>query len=97
MIVAKPGIKSFKELKGKKVGLELTLVEHLLLLKALEKFGMKTGDVKLVNFPTNETRAGAGLRGGRRDRPPGSRSPGRRRKAVRRVEADLHQRRRARA
>jgi NitT/TauT family transport system substrate-binding protein len=54
-IVAKPGIKSFKDLKGKKVGLELTLVDHLLFLKALEKFGMKPADVELVNFPTNNT------------------------------------------
>ena len=31
MIVAKPGIKTLKDLKGKKVGLEVGLVEHLLL------------------------------------------------------------------
>jgi NitT/TauT family transport system substrate-binding protein len=54
-VIGRPGIHSFKELKGKKVGLELTLVEHLMLTKALEKFGMTTGDVTLVNFPTNET------------------------------------------
>lgn len=54
-VIGRPGIRSFKELKGKKVGLELTLVEHLMLTKALEKFGMTTGDVTLVNFPTNET------------------------------------------
>src|SRR5690349_21324196 len=29
-VIGKPGIKSLKDLKGKKVGLELTLVEHLL-------------------------------------------------------------------
>jgi NitT/TauT family transport system substrate-binding protein len=55
MIVAKPGIKSLKDLKGKKIGLEVTLVEHLLLLKGLEKFGLKQSDVTLVNTPTNET------------------------------------------
>jgi NitT/TauT family transport system substrate-binding protein len=54
-IIARPGLGSLKELKGKKVGLELTLVEHLLFLKALEKFEMKPADVTLVNFPTNET------------------------------------------
>ncbi len=54
-IIAKPGIGSFKDLKGKKVGLELTLVEHLLFLKACEKNGMKASDVQLVNFATNET------------------------------------------
>ncbi len=55
MIIGKPGINSIKDLKGKEVGLELTLVEHLLLLKALEANGMKQGDVKLVNTPTNDT------------------------------------------
>jgi NitT/TauT family transport system substrate-binding protein len=54
-IIARPNIHGFKELKGKKVGLELTLVEHLLFLKALDKYGMKASDVQLVNFPTNET------------------------------------------
>lgn len=55
MIVGKPGIKSIKDLKGQKVGLEVTLVEHLLLLKGLEAAGMKQSDVTLVNTPTNET------------------------------------------
>jgi NitT/TauT family transport system substrate-binding protein len=54
-IIGKPGINSLKELKGQKVGLELTLVEHLLLLQALQRNGMKQSDVQLVNFPTNET------------------------------------------
>ena len=55
MIIGKPGVDSIKALKGKKVGLELTLVEHLLLMKALEKNGMKQADVELVNTATNET------------------------------------------
>jgi NitT/TauT family transport system substrate-binding protein len=55
MIVAKPGIKSLKDLKGKKVGLEQGLVEHLLLLNGLKKAGMKESDVTLVNAKTNET------------------------------------------
>lgn len=55
MIIGKQGIESIKDLKGKEVGLEVTLVEHLLLLKALETNGMKQSDVKLVNTPTNET------------------------------------------
>jgi NitT/TauT family transport system substrate-binding protein len=54
-IIGRPNIKSLKDLKGKKVGLELTLVEHLLFLKACEKNGIKPSDVTLVNFPTNET------------------------------------------
>jgi NitT/TauT family transport system substrate-binding protein len=55
MIVAKPGIASLKDLKGKKVGVEMGFVDHLLLLNGLEKAGMKETDVTLVNSPTNET------------------------------------------
>ena len=55
MIVAKPGITSIKDLKGKKIGLELGFVEHLMLLKALEANGMSEADVTLVNVPTNDT------------------------------------------
>jgi NitT/TauT family transport system substrate-binding protein len=55
MIVAKPGIESVKDLKGRKVGVEVGLVDHLLLLNALESNGMKETDVTLVNTPTNET------------------------------------------
>jgi NitT/TauT family transport system substrate-binding protein len=54
-VIASPGIKTFKDLKGKKVGLELTLVEHLLFLKACEKNGMKPSDISLVPVATNET------------------------------------------
>ena len=54
MIVAKPGIKSIKDLKGKKVAVESGLVEHLLLLNALKKAGMKESDVTIVNAKTNE-------------------------------------------
>jgi NitT/TauT family transport system substrate-binding protein len=53
-VIAKPGIKSLKDLKGKKVGLELTLVEHLLLLQGLQKVSMQQSEVSLVNFRTNE-------------------------------------------
>lgn len=54
-IVAKPGITSLKELAGKKVGVEVGFVCHLLLLKGLEANGMKEADVELVNVPTSET------------------------------------------
>ncbi|MFM9914488.1 MAG: ABC transporter substrate-binding protein [Rhizobacter sp.] len=54
MIVAKPGIKTLKDLKGKKVAVEFGLVEHLLLLNGLKKAGMKETDVTLVNAKTNE-------------------------------------------
>ncbi|WP_419813462.1 ABC transporter substrate-binding protein [Bacterioplanoides sp.] len=55
MIVAAPGITSVKELKGKKIGVEIGFVGHLLLLNALEKNGLTEADVELVNVPTNET------------------------------------------
>ena len=55
MIIGKPGINSLKDLKGKKVGLEVTLVEHLLLLHGLKAAGMKASDVTLVNTATNDT------------------------------------------
>jgi len=55
MIVAKAGIKSVKDLKGKKIGVEVGFVSHLLLLNALEKNGLTEADVELVNVPTNET------------------------------------------
>jgi NitT/TauT family transport system substrate-binding protein len=55
MIVGKPGIKTIEDLKGKKVGLELGFVEHLLLLNGLQKAGMTESDVTLVNSKTNET------------------------------------------
>lgn len=54
MIIGKPGIKSLKDLKGKKVAVETGLVEHLLLLNGLKKAGMKESDVTLVNAKTNE-------------------------------------------
>jgi NitT/TauT family transport system substrate-binding protein len=55
MIVGKPGIKSLKDLKGKKIGIEVGFVEHLLLLDGLAKAGMTQKDVTLVNTKTNET------------------------------------------
>lgn len=55
MIVAKPGIESVKDLKGKKVGIEVGFVEHLLLLKALESAGLAESDVEIVPTPTGQT------------------------------------------
>jgi NitT/TauT family transport system substrate-binding protein len=55
MIVGAPGINSISDLKGKKVGVELGFVVHLLLMNGLEKAGMSESDVNLVNVPTNET------------------------------------------
>ncbi|MGL4409063.1 MAG: ABC transporter substrate-binding protein [Zoogloea sp.] len=54
ILVAKPGIKTVADLKGKKVAVEQGLVEHLMLLNALKKAGLKESDVTLVNAKTNE-------------------------------------------
>jgi NitT/TauT family transport system substrate-binding protein len=54
MIIGKPGVRSIKALKGKKVAVELGFVEHLLLLNGLKKAGMKESDITLVNAKTNE-------------------------------------------
>jgi NitT/TauT family transport system substrate-binding protein len=55
MVIGAPGISSITDLKGKKVGVEVGFVGHLLLLNALEKNGLTEADVELVNVPTNET------------------------------------------
>ena len=55
MVVAAPGIASVADLKGKKVGVEIGFVGHLLLLNALESAGLTEEDVELVGVPTNET------------------------------------------
>ena len=53
-IVARPGINSVKELKGKKVGVEFGCLSHALLINALTKNGLKESDVELVNMPTHQ-------------------------------------------
>jgi NitT/TauT family transport system substrate-binding protein len=55
MIVARPGIESLAGLKGKKIALEFGLVEHLLLLKGLEKNGLSPADIEIVKTPTDQT------------------------------------------
>jgi NitT/TauT family transport system substrate-binding protein len=55
MIVGGPDVNSIKDLKGKKVGVELTLVEHELLLQALKVNGMSQSDVTLVGTSTDKT------------------------------------------
>lgn len=54
MVVAKPGIASLKDLKGKKIGVEVGFVDHLLLLNGLKKAGLAESDVELVPTPTNQ-------------------------------------------
>jgi NitT/TauT family transport system substrate-binding protein len=55
MIIGAPGIDSIKDLKGKKVGVELTLVEHMLLFQALKVNGMSQSDITLVGTSTDKT------------------------------------------
>lgn len=55
MIVARAGINSVADLKGRRVGVEVGFVDHLLVLKALEAHGMEESDVTIVNMPTNDT------------------------------------------
>jgi len=55
MIVAKPGLRSIAELKGRKIGIEIGFVEHLLLLNGLKKAGLTEKDVELIPTPTNQT------------------------------------------
>ena len=55
MLVARPGIRSVKQLKGKTIGVELGFVAHLLVLKALEENGMQESDVTRKNITTHET------------------------------------------
>jgi NitT/TauT family transport system substrate-binding protein len=55
MIIGAPGVTSIKDLKGKKVGVELTLVEHMLLLQALKVNGMSQSDITLVGTSTEKT------------------------------------------
>jgi NitT/TauT family transport system substrate-binding protein len=55
MIVARSGLNDVASLKGKKVGVEIGFVDHLLLLNALEGSGLRESDVTLVNVPTDQT------------------------------------------
>jgi NitT/TauT family transport system substrate-binding protein len=55
MIVAQPGIKQLAELKGKKVGVEVGFVDHLLLMEGLKSVGLVESDVDIVNTKTQDT------------------------------------------
>jgi len=57
MIIGKQGIESIKDLKGKTVGLEENLVEHLLLAEALKQNSIAESDVKLKKVKTEDTPA----------------------------------------
>ena len=55
MVVGAPGIDSVADLKGKKIGVEIGFVSHLLLNNALQSAGLTEEDVELVNVPTDQT------------------------------------------
>ncbi|NNH35512.1 ABC transporter substrate-binding protein [Acinetobacter sp. NIPH 2377] len=54
VIIAKNGINSIQDLKGKTIATEKGLVDHLLLSTALDDAKISLKDVKLVNTMTNE-------------------------------------------
>ncbi len=53
-IVARKGIDSVSDLKGKKVGVEIGTVGHFSLLKALDTAGLKEDDIIIVSIPAWE-------------------------------------------
>lgn len=55
MVVAKPGITDVAQLKGKKVGVEVGFVSHLLLMNALGSAKLTDKDIQIVNVPTDQT------------------------------------------
>ena len=54
VIIGRADIKGLADLKGRKVGVEIGLVEHLLLVNGLEKVGLPEQDVTLVDAKTND-------------------------------------------
>jgi NitT/TauT family transport system substrate-binding protein len=57
MVVARPGIDTIAELKGKKIGVEVGFVDHLLLMEALKSAKLSESDVSIVNTKTEQTPA----------------------------------------
>ncbi|AEF93918.1 aliphatic sulfonates family ABC transporter, periplasmic ligand-binding protein [Desulfotomaculum nigrificans CO-1-SRB] len=53
-IVVKPQYNSIADLKGKKVGTEFGTVDHFMLVKELDKVGLKESDVQLTNMSIND-------------------------------------------
>jgi NitT/TauT family transport system substrate-binding protein len=56
-LLVSPKIKSFKELKGKKIALEEFSISHFVLATALAKNGMSPKDVKIVNLAAGDAAA----------------------------------------
>lgn len=53
-VVVKPEYNTLADLKGKKIATELGTVDHLLMVTALEKAGMKESDVQYTNMAVND-------------------------------------------
>lgn len=56
-IIAKPGVNTVADLKGKKIGVEQGTVDHYLLLLALEKAGVSQDEVEIVPMLTDAAAA----------------------------------------
>ncbi|WP_437280874.1 ABC transporter substrate-binding protein [Sorangium sp. So ce375] len=54
-IVAREGIATMRDLKGKRVAADLASINHLLLIRALDLSGMSTSDVEIVQTTLEET------------------------------------------
>jgi len=54
VMMAKPGIQSVKDLKGKRVGAETTALGAYMLVRALEQCGVTLQDIQVVSLETTE-------------------------------------------
>ncbi|HWZ88382.1 MAG TPA: ABC transporter substrate-binding protein [Polyangiaceae bacterium] len=57
MVVARPGINTIADLKGKRIGVEVGFVDHLLLMEALKSAKLGEADVSIINAKTEQTPA----------------------------------------
>jgi NitT/TauT family transport system substrate-binding protein len=55
MVIGGPNVATLADLRGKKIGVEVGFVSHLILMQALQSAGIAESEVELVNIPTNET------------------------------------------
>lgn len=55
MVIGGPNVASLADLRGKRIGVEVGFVSHLILMQALQSAGISESEVELVNIPTNET------------------------------------------
>jgi NitT/TauT family transport system substrate-binding protein len=55
MIVTGAGIATVSDLRGKRIGVEIGFVDHLLLMEALGAAKLSESDVRIVNAKTHET------------------------------------------